>query len=930
MDQRHRTLCAFESAINSILREFDIDTMRTKIDAYTESTIDLFKTDVLDSACSSSCNLINSAMETNSILYSNFEDVYNFYKNSEAANSLTSNVFWLNPKDVEKIRPAYFGNIIVDIRSAIDKVINGTISVEELQVKWLNHQYFDNYLLRIVKCNPSLLDEYNKNKINTDIYKKRTTTITLRRDIALNFLDAYDDEIAKLKTVASEYKNQLSNIQEEFRILVLTLNRLSNEDKIDSVKIKMLSLFMYTYLSRLVKLIKTVSFLISYKANTLGNNFSELVRVYTSNNTFRSTANTLSESAFSYIDKEESKSNVDSLLNGDNSFYTLLANKAAQSIRCLIKKNGVSPLQNVKDEKELHRSTYEYSLIPYKNASIVFKNINHSLELVRSGLLTDDPMDKIIDAARLNEPLKTYYGEYIDKVSDLTFYTSTINRTEDKLDLIDLVDTAITEVNDYNELTKMVVEEIRISYSNLTTLINDIQYRQELFNTDSITLKEVKEYLEYVENQFIKMVSQLSFKLSLRLNKLEELISKYTYLYEDKSFPNIVMLDNNDYEEMTYEFTESVNNKLDMLYMESLMYEYEYVKNLYGANVSVVFEADENNTENTSIKDRIDKLFKTIRNFFGDKIKGFIEKADNESNKNLAFINNNKEYLLNRDYTGSSVKVLPYENISISTIKSNVNGFISKLNGITPQSLASLASEGDVYKHFYDFLGTGTNKPEKQKVYDYFKTGNAKVELKEYKNGALKEHVANMIQYVEDYYKGDGKAIRESLKKIGDITEQKLSNLSNNIQSTMNESAMFIEADDNNTGNNGTNNNNTNTNEQPKEEKQSTKPEVTDVKNSKKDATVKDKTDEGIKNTGNNKFNQLKWISDCSQYFTSAVSNAIRDRVYDYLKILNGLKGGTQNTEENNNTEENKDTGNNNEGNNENQDTEGNNNTEEK
>lgn len=886
MNQNHKNLCVFDTVVESSLREFDIDTMKGKIEVITEGVFHFSASKVMDATFSSSNALINAALESIDNVSANYDEVLNFFKNTETAKSLSMTIPLLNPADVEKIRPSYFENLMMDFKSVVGKIVEGKMDKIELQSKWLSVKYFNNYLLRLVKCDQSLLDDYNVNRPNVDIYKKRAKSNQINIDSAVAFLNKLPDNVKTLKSIIDKYNQQLNLIGETIDNCSSTLSRLSSDGSISAGIVKTVNLYYYNFVTRLIRLIKIVSFIISYKANCYSLNLSSYARVYTMVGSFRKTYETVNESAFDRICDDTSKADIESLLHGDNSFYALSANRVSEAINRLMVRNGVSSLKKIKDEDELRRTDYNYSLVPYKNASIVFKNINHSLEIVRDGLTSDTPFDVIISGAKLDKPLMESYGEIINKIADVTYYTSAIEKAEDNSSLIEIIDRAITEVNDYGELTKMVINEVCNTYENMVNLARDITYRQELFATDNITLREMLDYFKDVDVQYNKLVSTLAYTLSLRLNRFENIISEYAYLYEEKQPSQTVMLDNNDYEALTMEFTEATDKKFDEFYMESLMYEYTYLRALNESGIRMVFEADENDA---SLKNRVGELLGKIKDFFGGKIKAFTDKAENESNKNLEFIKANKEYLLNRDYTGSEVKVLPYENISLSTIKSNVSGFTSKINSLNVNTLSSLNTEDSIYEHFYDFVRKDDNSSAKQKVYDYFKCGDSKLELKSYKNDALKEHVKKMIQYVEDYYNGDGKAIRDELKRIGDSTENKLNNLANMLstQKTTNESVM-TEADSGTQGNDQSNNTN----------KTSSKPEINDVKNKNTDATVKDNGQS--KNIADNRFNQLKWISDSSQYLTSAVSNGIRDRVYDYLKILNGLKSSSNNTSDNN------------------------------
>ena len=115
-----------------------------------------------------------------------------------------------------------------------------------------------------------------------------------------------------------------------------------------------------------------------------------------------------------------------------------------------------------------------------------------------------------------------------------------------------------------------------------------------------------------------------------------------------------------------------------------------------------------------------------------------------------------------------------------------------------------------------------------------------------------------MIEYSENYYNSYAENIAQALETLGKTTEDKISQLT-----VITESVML---------------------EAPSDTK-----------------TVTIKADGG-KTNGNPTITKAQWLSALTQEYSGIVLNSIRDRNFDYLKVLSGLvpKNAKQNNTENN------------------------------
>lgn len=134
------------------------------------------------------------------------------------------------------------------------------------------------------------------------------------------------------------------------------------------------------------------------------------------------------------------------------------------------------------------------------------------------------------------------------------------------------------------------------------------------------------------------------------------------------------------------------------------------------------------------------------------KIKDIIQKliSDGTKDKNLKFLSDNRNFLISRNYTNTSVEIIPYvENTNCISL---VRESITKAAGINDATLKTADEKALRNALFSNITMPQTDEGIQADLVHGFKVGKAELKVVTISDNVLKEKVQGMISFCEYYY----------------------------------------------------------------------------------------------------------------------------------------------------------------------------------
>lgn len=587
-------------------------------------------------------------------------------------------------------------------------------------------------------------------------------------------------------------------------------------------------------------------------------------------------------------------------------------------------------------------SSHEYNDKVYEDAAKIYIMLSNGLDIISRN--SDEYIvvfDHLIEQAGFQLRLEDKHRGILETLDDITLYRSASEiTTVDTLDM-DTYLTLIHEFDEYDDNIEKIAGCIFNAYEKLKGLqkrFND-NINGEYKNAEAVN--QLKIFFEDLEDQFKKITNIVASKLLLRIKGLAACADTMSLaVNQPKVFVDTSDSSEDDYTRTAFEASMEIE---DMINSSKIRFAQEcYIearlKRERGLERVIIEDTqpsnpNDNNTKadgtiKTSAKvidnsedaqaaktvsskaskfssETLSKAVESIKNWFNKTLTsfkniitrkytkdGFVVGPDGNKLTYSEFLKTYKDYLLNKNYTNTEVRILPYQ--SIDTIYKNIGAVENNINALKNDGIKSVNSEVDMYKKLFTFVpGIGNSKDvegARQAVTRYITVGNEKPEDVVYKNNAVADWVKSTIPFLEQYettYKSktesELKGMETSLENTLKTYQEFMEELFDSIYS------VYVEAD--------------NTQQQNTPAGQQTNPVTSDAaqaKNNEDTIGIQDRT---------------SWMRSAVLYFSGSVCNVIRDRIQNSFNILAGFsdkankaiaaKNAENNQEntENNNTE---------------------------
>ena len=764
-------------------------------------------------------------------------------------------------------KPQYLSQYITLVQKNIDALIN-----DEINFVTATKFMTDDYPIKVEKQIVKTTIPYG---ITSKELRKETnlTAPLVKADFnfiktkVLPFVTGYEKLKQDTMTESNAVLNSIKEAEVTVKAMLNALNKLRAVEGISSAKINEVNQLAYNSIRGIIDVVAFVSFNLIHKLNVISSNVITLNRLYTT--IFNLHEGNVTEASLDrMVVNNDEYSCGSKLIQGQVPAYTILANNIYEYHMGMLDQfqsddNGTDRIY----PKDIFEEIVKAYIIISEGLNIIAREGDDYL------LIFDD----IINKSGFSLVLVDRFREVINNINDLSMYS---NDGIDQVAMdVEMYLSMLTEVKNYPDNMQKIADACHETFNKLI-------YLQERFAdningefADMETCNELKVFMKDLKEQYVDMTNTIANNAMTRLRTIGEKLVEMEATNPDVAYTsdNVVAIDtSSDVDISESAFDLLVEEKATEIknHFNELQKQYIREKMLALENVNVIFEAEAapangstdntkptvidnskpednggNNTPQTSsatvnsVIDQILKFFEDMRN----KMNNIITK---NSKHNQEFLNANKDGLLNRSYNNVTIQIVNYDNVTLETIKGQMNQLTHNVARLSPQVIQGFKSISDVYKNLTPFI-SGMNATEdteiKKQMYNFYAMGNVTSDPanKNVSNGELKTFVANeMIPYCETYYGFMADTFVPFTNDISDKLKDVASKLDtgnvNNQGATVKESAMT-------------------------------------------------EADAGV-NTETSMSQKMKWVLAVVRLYTNSLSDVLRSRNNAYLKILNSLK----------------------------------------
>lgn len=790
-----------------------------------------------------------------------------------AASRADFRVPYIETNEFAYVKPQYLGQFTEIITNMITRVVDGDADKSEIDNILINKA--DEVVKKQVVKSTYMPIKNSFELIKFGIKKEDGPLTQAYIDTKWTpFVNAFSTIYEKKVTNAEAVLRSIRETENSINSILAAANTIRTDGKHDIKTIKKMNYVVYYGIRSLMDVCSYITFMMIRDINTFLVNIAAVDECCTRVSNYVGASEEIDSvsEGFEDVFQNDTHSLSDSLLNGDTSAFSSLANNIANfydvgdatSSLSEVNSQVSGEVQDANINKDNSQEEKYGNTSVYDEVEDAYNSIRRGLELIASR--SDDYLlvfDDVIGDAGFAVRLPERFSNMINRISDLGNINS-ILASSDGMNHGCLKASILNEVKSYpSKMDKIAkaASAVKTETDMLTKRFSD-NINGEFKDAESIN--ELNIFMQEFSEQLSEFTNLVVSKLYARLVKFGNILSEITNPNEgDNSSPETVLDADVDHTDYKRDYSECVFDQELSDLREELKNEFHALERQYFIdralslrNVNLVLEAEGDDANSTSPKvtdndpqptnntnqqpntqDAGNNIVNKIAQMIQKMIDSFVEYINKASGKNEKWIAENKDELLNRSYNNVSVQVVPYHRIKAEAILGDIQKLTNAVNSLTPQNLQAFNSEDDAYRKIFPFVNgqvTSGNTDVKTQITNYYKMGDSKTapQLVTIANGELKNVITtDMIPYCEAFYSSFTDNLKNSLKKLADTTDSVIAKA--NADSTPNNDAQ--------------------------------------------------------KNTQGNMSAKAKWISSAVQYYSAAVLNTVRDRNVDYLKVLSSL-----------------------------------------
>ena len=631
------------------------------------------------------------------------------------------------------------------------------------------------------------------------------------------------------------------------------------------------------------------------------------------------------ESAFDRgIVSSDSKAVGEALLRGDIDAFQELSNDIYEYNSSLIASSpfhGTNHLNGDKlfssvdfetDQKDINDKAYKDTLemigVISQGLDVIAKNSDDYL------LVFDDILEKSGFSMRLEDR----FSGTLSSLDDIREYQSAVVFSDECRPDMNIYFKILKEVREYPERMGEIADQI----SECKTKMNILSERfskninQEFQNT--VTIQELKNFFENLDEEFTNLVIKVGGKFMLRLKNMAIILEQMNKARSKDLDNNYMKLESEELRRMTYfSLVEEAESTTDLIF-ESMLSAYLVEKKKQQTGIQYIIEAEDD--QSGKGKKLVDGIKNKINTWF-DKVINKIQQISDGANakRDQNYFARHKNDLLNRNYTNVTTKtpIIEYEKLMpFANITSDIKSLVSKTSpaNLSPQRLQSITDQESAARILF-----GNRPPidvwKVEKISDaitkFYKSGNYPENPVELKNNDVKAMVEDAVNYCEPFYQSFLPQIRTNIERIKTNMETAIGNL---VQESVIDSvfdSLFVEApgDANQGGQTQTGTNtggqtggNTGTTPQQPQNNPPQNKQPTQTQNQPQNNNQSQQTQNV--NTVSNMANKGEMIQKMVQQYCNAILTASFDRYKDYMQLLKSIIKDEEEQPNNNQTPE--------------------------
>ena len=640
--------------------------------------------------------------------------------------------------------------------------------------------------------------------------------------------------------------------------LLKTLDLNKQDDRTAFVRISQLS---YTFLRTVIQVISYTTYKMIHKLNSFSKPAIDCGELLNKINEVENTV-IQKESAFDYMTlPTDTNSLTEDMISGDAGAFKVIADNIYNYNINLPSTQNIDALNQLSSNSyELDQDDYDKKI--YDIIIKVYLEISAGLDIISEEggdylMIFDD----VMKASGFQKELVDRFQNEIRAIEDVSTYKSNVDLT-DSTNSIDMMTYSrmLSEVKNFGDNMDRIADTVSIVYKKLIYLANRYADNVNGEYTDIETINELKTFLKQLKDQFTQLTNKVCVGFFNRIKALAKMLNVIEVNASndpDEAAIDITSLAETDSRTTIDECVEFEDCQPDF---KPAGYDVDFMDNVYASKIErmeeahadmmeriqekiflektrketgfdIIFEADDDQKQghdgpsvvdtsgNSKTSDQdgkgfIDKL-KTWLDSLTSKFFDFLKGSGAFNSK---FINDNKNALLSRDYSGVTIKNLaPYIDIVEANKKlcDGIKTFVTSIsteNGF--KSALGTATEKDFYAKMFPSLGAlnvegndKLNEVLKEKITQALNFGtNGTNTPKDIGPNDAQQQVQQMVDYCENYYSSDSNnltaTVTNRITELSDDTLTKFDKASSGFTTT-NQS-------NNNNGNQNNNNNNDN------------------------------------------------------------------------------------------------------------------------
>ena len=876
----------------NLYREYDQSNFAMNSNNALHNKVDLVKTDVDLNLYAESLNSVLNDID-NAPIQSDL--LIKFFSTMSTNIIIDKRVPDIVLSDIGVIKPQYLEQYVNSIGLIIDRAIKGENLADIDNI--VSGDASDKVKKQMVRTN--IPYHYTgKNILNTNTRNSATIQVDLSfvKNKVLPFLKSVDNNLAEIRKDIISSISAIKSCSKNITAYNTTIDNLKVREKFDEATIKRINYIRYNAYRSLLDATSFLSAMVIRKADNIIKNINVCNTVFS----LFSLNTRVTEMIESTIMPDDTNSLAENLVQGHADAFVDIANNIFDYNNGIMTNSPESPIPTDNNSENLTSYLLDnasYDKKVYEDIIKMWIIINEGLSNISSG--TDDYIlvyDDLISQSGFDITINDRFKTTIATIDDVSAYTSAANLPAGEFNTVYF--NMLAEVRDFGKNmqaiangcfeTKSIIDHLKERFDN--------NINKEYANAE--TTKELVVFLDDLTQDFFDLVKEIAGKFMLRLKNINIALSQLNNKRNEKYNYEEASVDTNFIDDLDNIFIESFENETDMIF-EYMMREYVKARELRDRGAIIIFEDGGEKANKKSLLNIITEWF----NKLVEKLTGIMR--DPQAKRDQAYLKNNRNALLNKDYSNITKEAIDYgkaDGINDINISNITSGLKNRTNKEIFLRLKGTDNEQAIKLFFPVAPPTSVlmSNSVANSVTKYYTSGiNGEIQPSSFSGDALKDLVQRIVSYCESFYTNVIPNMKNEITSI----KNNMSSAIDSIQSTsvastntvVKESALFTEkpvSPNESSDSNKTANNTTDNNTQTKTTNNTT-------------TTTNNNQNNNNKNTNDNSIiNNCQFIEKVITGYCNGTLTALFDRYKADMTLLRSIvpdnNGNPQNNQNNN------------------------------